>query len=361
MKILAIIDLDTKRENGEAFNKMVANNLERAEIARQHADQFSQREQWLEMIEKCGAEIVYLTSRPHTLKSETETWLAENNISHPMIYKYYGTGELDPATGKTDTGDRYMKTSAWKKREVKRVLDKIQPDWLIFVDDEEANRAAVAEIGDPRLLIRCSLEDAATHDFARHEIEESTPPFLRRLQELANILEQREQFEKAEKWAKDISHPLIPGQQNEPGMIARVEAWSAAAYAPGAEPGARFYRYSELMPVETQNEDQIVVCALEMACDQAGHIASVRMAKPGPGMSLLELEDSFDMPQEKEKAQRWADEWKAHSIEEFGYVEAAKAIRGMQTIGKPALEAYLEHVRQKNEEIKAALQGRHKR
>lgn len=380
MKTLAIIDLDTKRENGEAINKMVVNNSERAEIAHHYADQFSGKEQtsafyakmfdpelikfdviedqaheWLKQIEK-HAHIFYLTSRPHTMSAETREWLKRNSISHPTIYKDYGTGETGP-DGKIDNGDRFLKTPTWKKRMIQRLLDEMQPDWLIFADDEEENRRAVAEIGDPHVLIRCSLEDAATHDFQRHQEDESAPPFLRRLQELANILEEREAFETAEKWSADISHPLIPGQKQEPGMIAHIEAWNAATYAPDAEPGARFYRYSELMPVEMQGEAQLV-CALQIDCDQAGHIVSVKMAKTGLALQIInELEDTFDMSREQEKAQGWADGWKAHSIEEFGYVAAARAIRGMQTIGKPALDTYLEHVLAKNEEIAAALRG----
>ena len=99
------------------------------------------------------------------------------------------------------------------------------------------------------------------------------------------------------------------------------------------------------------------IISLQVTCDQIGHVDSVKMAKSGPALSLLdELEDSFD-PGDAEKQQRYADEWIAHSILEFGYVECARTQRGMQIFGKSALDAYLTHVQAKNEEIKIALKG----
>ncbi len=94
------------------------------------------------------------------------------------------------------------------------------------------------------------------------------------------------------------------------------------------------------------------IISLQVCCDQDGRVLSVKMAKPGAGVSLLnELEDKFD----PETAQSYADEWVAHSIEEFGYVEGARAQRGIQLFGKAALADWVAHVQKKNEEIKAAL------
>jgi hypothetical protein len=94
---------------------------------------------------------------------------------------------------------------------------------------------------------------------------------------------------------------------------------------------------------------------MQVACGESGRVNVVRMAKAGPALSLLELEDMY--ADDPEKAQLYADEWTAHSIEEFGYVEVARAQRGMQIIGQPALDAYLAHVQTKNEELTAALKG----
>lgn len=386
-KLLAIIDLDTNRERGQAENLMVANNSERSRLARDYANRFSSREQTsafftkmfdpdlvpsdviedqartlIEQIEARGALIVYLTSRPHTMQAATEQWLADHQVARRTIYKNYGTGErgLD---GKADMGDRYMKTAAWKEREVGRIIDQIEHElgeplsWVIFADDEEVNRTAVSELGDPRILIRCSLPDAATHDFQRYEIEQDAPPFLRRLQEVASLLEMREAFETADRCQLTIEMPEIPGQAQEKHTSVMIEAWNAAAYAPDSEPSQRFYRYNELFPQRNELSEVEAILSLQVTCDQAGHVVSVKTAKTGPALSLLnELEEVFD-PAESEKAQAYADTWIAHAIEEFGYVAAARAQREMQLVGKPALDAYLAYVLAKNEEIKIALRG----
>jgi hypothetical protein len=388
-KILAIIDLDTNRERGQAENPMLVNNSERSRIAREYANQFASRQQTsaffakmfdpelvqhdvieeearthIERIEGRSAQIVYLTSRPHTMQAVTEHWLAEQAILRPCFFKNYGTGKPSGPDGKPDVGDRYMKTAAWKAREVSRIISQVETEqgeqlsWILFVDDEETNRQAVAELGDLRILLRCSLEDAATHDFQRREIDQDAPPFLKRLQELANLLDMREAFEMADKCQLVITRPQIPGASGqEQHTSIMIESWRASAYAPGADPDQRYYRHNELYPQRNELSEIEQLIALQCCCDQAGRVVSLKMAKSGPAVSLLnELEDVFDQ-NDAEKAQRYADEWVAHSILEFGYVEVARAQRGMQLLGKPALDAYLAHIQAKNEEIKAAFRG----
>jgi hypothetical protein len=386
MNTLAIIDLDTHRERGQAENLMVANHSERSQIARAYANQFASRDQshaffaklfdpelvhldvvedqahtLIEQIEARGALIVYLISRPHTMEAATEQWLAEHHLLRRSIYKNYGTGEPG-ADGKPDMGDRFLKNAAWKAREVERIISQIETEtgeklsWIVFADDEESDRRAVAELHDPRILLRCSLSDAATHDFQRYEIDQQTPPFLKRLQELANLLEMREQFEQAEACQLTISRPQIPGaSEQERHTSIMIESWRAAA--PSGSPALRYYRYNELYPQRNELSEIEQLIALQCCCDQAGRVVSVKMAKHGAALSLLdELEDVFDQDN-AEKVQQYADEWIAHSIEEFGYVEVARAQRGMQVLGQPALDAYLAHVQAKNEELKAALLG----
>jgi len=257
-----------------------------------------------------------------------------------------------------------MKNGAWKAREVERMISQVETElgeklsWIIFADDEEANRAAVAELNDPRLLLRCSLEDAATHDFQRYEIDQNALPFLKRLQELASLLEMREAFEHDAHCQLTITRPEIPGQDNqEKHTSVLIESWRTTANAPGTDPGQRFYRYNELYPQRNELSEIEQIVSLQVTCDQAGRVNSVKMAKSGPAISLLnELEEVFD-PGELGKAQEYADGWVAHSIEEFGSVEVARAQRGMQVLGKPALDAYLAHIQAKNEEIRAALKG----
>lgn len=386
-KILAIIDLDTSRERGQAENVMIVNTSERSRIAREYANQFGSRDQTstffaklydpdlvpldviedqastqIEQIEASGAQVVYLISRPHTMQAATESWLAEHQIMRRCYFKNYGTGE--PGTnGKPDMGDRYLKTADWKACEVGRIISQVEAElgeplsWVLFVDDEEANRATVAEMGDPRILLRCSLADAATHDFQRREIDQNTPAFLRRLQELANLLEMRVAFETAVRCELLITRPEIPGESGqEKHTSIMIEGWRAADTS-GADPAQRFYRYNELYPQRNELSEIEQIVSLQVTCDQNGRVASIKMAKTGAALSLLnDLEDVFE-PDDLEKAQGYADGWVAHAIEEFDYVEVARAQRGMQLLGKPALDAYLTHIQAKNEEIKAALKG----
>lgn len=389
-RILAIIDLDTNRERGHAENIMIVNNSERSRIAREHADNFSGKAQTneffkkmfdpdlvkldviedraKELIERIGerSAIVYLTSRPHYMRLDTEKWLDEHGITHPCFFKNYGTGIIGP-DGKPDNGDRFIKTYTWKAQEVTRITQEIEaklgepPEYILFVDDEEANRAAVAEIGDPRILIRCSLEDATTHDLHRHETSIDDPPFLRRVRELANILEMREEFESLDKCQLTITRPDIPGQPQEQHISVMIESFRVAAFAPldaGDDPNMRYYGYNEIYPQRNEMSEIEQIVSMRVYCDQNGQIIFVKTAKTGPALSLLnQLEEVFDIREEQEKAQKYADEWVAHAIEEFGYVEVARAQRGMQLLGKPALDAYMAHIQQKNEEIKAALRG----
>ncbi len=125
-KTLAIIDLDTNRERGQAENVMIVNTSERSRIAREYANQFGSRDQnsafftklhdpelvpldviedqargLIERIEACGALIGYLISRPHTMETATEQWLTEHRIARRSVYKNYGTGERGPDGNQT--------------------------------------------------------------------------------------------------------------------------------------------------------------------------------------------------------------------------------------------------------------------
>ena len=180
------------------------------------------------------------------MQAETSQWLSEQGILRPCTFKNYGTG--DPGQdGNPDVGDRYLKNAAWKVREVGRIITETERDlgeqlaYILYVDDEVADRQAVAELGDPRILLRCSLPDAATHDFQRYEIDPSIPAFLKRLQELATLLEMREAFEKADKCQLTITRPEVPGaSEQERYTSVMIESWSGS--------GQRYYRYNELYP-----------------------------------------------------------------------------------------------------------------
>ncbi|GCE50565.1 hypothetical protein EI42_04386 [Thermosporothrix hazakensis] len=130
--ILILLELDSN----ESAQPLVVNSRERSRLAHEYANHFTgrhrnnifyrrlfdsdlvkhdtpepQARELIEHLETRGARIIYLTSRPHTMKNTTEQWLSEHHLLRPCVFKYYGTDEKDP-DGQIDTGDRFMKTSA---------------------------------------------------------------------------------------------------------------------------------------------------------------------------------------------------------------------------------------------------------
>lgn len=309
----------------------------------------------VEHLEAQGAQVVFLTSRPHTMKEATEQWLAQHALSRPCHFKNYGTGKPDPE-GRPDVGDRYLKTAAWKAREVVRIVRLVEEKQgaplssILFVDDEEANRLAVADLGDPRILIRYSLEDAATHDFKRHTIAPHTPPFLRRILELALLMEQYEAFTSAQRYDIHIPPPPLPEREEEHAQQAGImlQSWKDPVHG-------RLYQYKQLYAQRNELSEVETLVSLQATCDPQGRVTAVRIAKPGPGLSLLELEEAFPAEKNAEMKQRYADEWIAQTIEEFGEVEAARAGRGMQLFGERALNRFRTFIEAKQEAVRAAL------
>jgi hypothetical protein len=382
MKVLALISLDTNGEQVEMPHSLVVNNRERVRRAREYAARFSERErsraffaqlydpdlvqfdqlekqahEQLALLEARGVQIIYVATRPHTLREVTEQWLTAHQILRPCVFKYDGSGKPGP-DGKPDVGDRYVKHAIWKRNQIPHIIAEEetalgQPlDWVLIVDTDEATRQEVATINDPRLLIRCSLQDACVHDLQRMEADQSAPPFLRRLQELASLQEVRTTFDTAPFCSLHIERPARDRKHQSSILL---EAWHGTEHAPGS--GQHIYRYSELYPQRNELGETEQIIALQVTCDQVGQVLSVKMAKPGPALSLLsEMEEMFD-PDESEQRQAYADTWIAHAIEEFGYVAAARAQRGIQLLGRQAWEAYREYTRAKSEELQAALIG----
>lgn len=94
--------------------------------------------------------IVFLTSRPEKMREATETWLAQHDLDgYELIMK-----SLDM---------QFVKTVRWKADEVQAISQLRMADTILFVDDEEANREAVAALGNG-IVIKESLDDYKPDD-----------------------------------------------------------------------------------------------------------------------------------------------------------------------------------------------------
>jgi len=83
-------------------------------------------------LETSGYQIVYLTSRPESMRDATLAWLDQYeliNEHRPTIFK--------PAR------KQFTKTKIWKAEEVRALVERYNASELLFVDDEPVNAAEV--------------------------------------------------------------------------------------------------------------------------------------------------------------------------------------------------------------------------
>jgi hypothetical protein len=110
----------------------------------QGADQAVQR------LERLGYAIIFLTSRPESMRQATEAWLTQREMDgYEVIMK--------PVSALR------VKTVKWKADEVARIASLYIVDEIIFVDDEEANRQAVEALGTG-IKIKRGLDDYMDDD-----------------------------------------------------------------------------------------------------------------------------------------------------------------------------------------------------
>ncbi len=150
---LAIIDLDG----------VIVNNKRREQLARDVA-QGLQSETWKKvfwenlfnpafvaldepiegaaegilLLEEKNFIIIYLTSRPETMRGATEAWLEQHQLQgandgrawRQLVMKDYET-------------ERWIKTDEWKAKKVHWLHTTILPEKTLFIDDQAENRAKV--------------------------------------------------------------------------------------------------------------------------------------------------------------------------------------------------------------------------
>jgi len=90
----------------------------------------------LDLLQEAGFTIVFLTSRPHTMRDATVAWLSTQGVLIPgreLIMK-----NVDEET------ERYRRTDEWKALCVHKLVAELIPDFVLFIDDEPKNRDKVS-------------------------------------------------------------------------------------------------------------------------------------------------------------------------------------------------------------------------
>lgn len=134
---------------------------------------------------------VYLSSRSQSMHEATVAWLARYDIDAEVILR-----------------PQYEQTVAWKTAQVQRLVEARvgHGDCALVIDDREDVRHAVLRLDDPRILVKCSLEDALATDRARYPFLTGGSELLRCVQELANAACYRHRFETDDRFELRVEH-----------------------------------------------------------------------------------------------------------------------------------------------------------
>jgi hypothetical protein len=98
-----------------------------------------------------GYNVIYLTSRPESMRKATYDWLYGYELSGPLLIM------------KTSAFIKgYIKTVPWKAGIVQTIASLFNTTHVLFIDDEQTNRDALVEAGGSfeHLIVASSLADA---------------------------------------------------------------------------------------------------------------------------------------------------------------------------------------------------------
>lgn len=118
----------------------------------------------LNRIEDAGYEVIYLTSRPETLREATTKWF------HSLPKKHGLRGRITPESKlgidqliMKPTSQQFVKTITWKSGVVELLVRLFGVDELLYVDDEQAHCDMVETLDLPCDRIICgNLQEAVT-------------------------------------------------------------------------------------------------------------------------------------------------------------------------------------------------------
>jgi phosphoglycolate phosphatase-like HAD superfamily hydrolase len=97
----------------------------------------------LAQLESQGYQLVYLTSRPESMRDATLAWLDQHDLINehrPIIFK--------------SASKQFTKTKIWKVEEVRALVERYNASELLFVDDEPVNVAEVLNSLDMPVIVQ---------------------------------------------------------------------------------------------------------------------------------------------------------------------------------------------------------------
>lgn len=88
----------------------------------------------LKRLEADGYTVIFLTSRPEPMRVATEQWLSLHGLldGRRLIMK--------------PLSKQYTKTKVWKAEVVQELIEEMEPESVIFIDDERANIETLIEL-----------------------------------------------------------------------------------------------------------------------------------------------------------------------------------------------------------------------
>ncbi len=302
-----------------------------------------------------GYEIILLSNRPHTMREATEAWLKQHGVLYSELFlKDYGDAERP--------GYRYMKTVDWKRMMLMQKIigpRSIRGDLLqvLIIDDSQEIRYALYTLPQNfyadavNITIKCSLRDALDTDLVECYTMNGETELMRQLQRVCNLAQVRSRFETDPLFELRVQHP--PDERGHRGMPLVIRAWDET------DNGKDYFRWvmmTQLFPVQTEDAGVVELEHLKVLLDGAGHIHEVFIDQ-GRDVGLLPaFDDEPDEVERQRKREEYCDKWIAHSLEEFGYLAAARYMRQSKLWPERAMKEYQQSREEAAEQIREALQ-----
>lgn len=126
-------------------------------------------------LEEQGYYIVFLTSRPETMKEATIAWLCQHKIFTGATLAgtgtFWGVASATVRYGRDlimkPLGKQFVKTAEWKASEIQIMANLDIVESILFVDDEERNREAVEALKSAKVTCKSNLSQILQQSVTR--------------------------------------------------------------------------------------------------------------------------------------------------------------------------------------------------